>query len=283
MPKTRVVFDGPARLEQMLAMGERLWHEEAELRSPPGCDLEDLWECASEMMDPARKKVLVSNLEQLIEDDPELDFLTPHLSRIREIAKAHQMALVILSNGLLPRWWEPETPFPYQGLFVSAFYLMEAKNFLEAGEESSAWASLTQAYYYLGTNSSATTIQEAAAAAAKSKAATQSLELRARVVRIARSLHGDKRIKSMADAIEEVVLIMEGDEYSRAILMKFDQRTAQSTKKTKPGADPNSPGDRLRKNLANWCAPSSPYTEVREAFEPFKQQRRRAPRRQSFQ
>ena len=108
----------------------------------------------------------------------------------------------------------------------------------------------------------------------KSKAATQSLELRARVVEIARSLHGDQRIKSMADAIEETVLIMEGDEHNRAILMEFDQRTAQSTKKTKPGGAPNSPGDRLRKNLANWCAPSSPYPEVREAFEPFKQQRR---------
>lgn len=274
MPKTRVVFDGPARLEQMLAMGERLWHEEAELRSPPGRDLEDLWEYASEMMDPAKKEMAVSKLEQLIVDHPELDYVTPHLTRIREPAKAHGMALVILSNNLLPDWWKSESPFPYQGLFVSAFYLMETKNLLNAGEGSSAWASLTQAYYYLGTNSSATTIQETAAAGGKTKAATESLELRARVVQIARSLHGEKRIKTLTKAIDETVLIMEGDESNRAILMDFDQRTTQSTKKTKPGADPNSPGDRLRKNLANWCAPSSPYLEVREAFEPFKQQRR---------
>ena len=276
MPKTRVVFDGPAGLEQVLAMGERLWHEEAKLRSPPGRDLEDLWECAAEMMDPVRKEAAASRLEQLIADHPELDYVTPHLSSMREPAKAHQMALVILSNGLLPKWWEPETPFPYQGLFVSAFYLMETKNHLEAGEGSSAWASLTQAYYHLGTNSSATTIQEAAAAAARSRASTQSHELRARVVQIAESLRGDKGIRSLADAIEETALIMEGDEYNRAILMEFDQRTSQSSKKTKPGAEPSSPEDRLRKNLANWCAPSSPYPEVRDAFEPFKQKRRQA-------
>lgn len=273
MPKTRVVFDGPAGLEQMLAVGERLWHEEAQLRSPPGRDLEDLWECALEMMDPVRKDEAVSRLEQLIVAHPELEYVTPHLCSMREPAKAHQMALVILSNGLLPKWWEPEAPFPYQGLFVSAFYLMETRNFLEAGEVSAAWASLTQAYYHLGTNSSATTIQEAAAAAARSKGATQSLELRARVVQIAESLRGYKKIKSLADAIEETVLIMEDDEHNRVILMEFDQRTPQSTKKPKPGADPNTPGDRLRKNLANWCAPSSPYAEIRDAFEPFKKKR----------
>lgn len=258
-------------------MGERLWHEEAKLRSPPGRELEDLWECASEMMDPAKKEVAVAGIEQLIVAHPELDYVTPILSDMCEPAKAHQMALVILSNGLLPKWWEPETPFPYQGLFISAFYLMETRNFLEAGEGSAAWASLTQAYYHLGTNSSATTIQEAAAAAARSRGATQSRELRARVVQIAESLHGYKKIKSLADAIEETVLIMEGDEHNRVILMEFDQRTPRSTKTPKSGADPNSPGDRLRKNLANWCAPNTPYAEVRNAFEPFKRRLGQAP------
>ena len=55
-------------------MGERLWHEEAKLRSPPGRDLEDLWECAAEMMDPVRKEAAASRLEQLIADHPELDY-----------------------------------------------------------------------------------------------------------------------------------------------------------------------------------------------------------------
>ena len=41
--------------------------------------------------------------------------------------------------------------------------------------------------------------------------------------------------KSMADAIEETVLIMEGDEHNRAILMEFDQKDGSEHKKQKPG------------------------------------------------
>jgi len=235
---------------------------------------------ASELMDKELHRQRSAAFQRYVKDHKdELPDMRSAIASQSEIMSANSARYLIVGGSLAPRWWDSTEPYPYQGLFVSAFYFLEAKNQLEEANDEASWVSLTQAYYYLGMNSSTLTAHESAADAVKSRHANNSKAIRKVIVAILNKIRGDTSIKSGAAASRRVIAVIEGNSAYMAVLNEFDSKSSEKTKtsKSKP---PKSSLARLYDRLEEWSVadrpdrPGSPYPDIVEAVEPFKRGQR---------
>ncbi|MHB1056939.1 MAG: hypothetical protein ACYC0F_03525 [Rhodanobacter sp.] len=273
MPKTFFDHEQQPNMAQLLEQGMRLWHEEVELR--PGKNLERLWPMACELLNKElRRQRYVDSLRYMEENKITLPEGT-EFAEPSEMISANTLRYLIVGGTTVPAWWDSPEPYPYQGLFISAFYFLEARNKVEEANAEAAWVSLTQAYYYLGMNSATLTAHESASDAAKSRHAKNSKAIRKIIVMILAAMHGDASINSGAKAMKRVVTEIEGDPDRMDVLNDFDSKSSEKTKNSK-SKFAKGPLARLYDRLEEWSAPGSSYPDIAEAFAPFKRPRRSA-------
>jgi hypothetical protein len=273
MPKTVYINEQQPSLAQLIEQGIRLWHEEVGLR--PRKNLERLWPMALELMDKELHRQRSAAFRRYMKENKDkLPNISGEIAKPSEIVSANDVRNLIVCGMLVPKWWDSPEAYPYQGLFISAFYFLEAKNKLEEFNAETAWISVTQAYYYLGMNSSTLTAHESASDAAKSRHAKNSSEIRKVIVTILTAMCGNTSIKSGAQAMKRVVTEIERNPDHITILSDFDSMSSEKSKSSK-SKSPKSPLARLYDRLEEWSSPgSSPYPDIVEAMAPFKRGQR---------
>lgn len=320
-------FSSTPSLTELLDLGERLWHEQAEERSMPSFNLKRLWTVAEGYMDwekEARdfeqtRNILaqlepndfknvqifsneqIEQLETLSQAEHEASALRLYpelrsfLSTQKQLVERSRMidgdvdafaftretfrtefkprrasdAMILLSD-YKPDTWGKETPFFYQGLLFSALFFNEAKNYKALCQLDAAWASLTQAFYHLGSNSSSRTMQEASRDHARNKGSRNSHEIRMAVLELIAAIPKDGTNKTLSAAVDLVIEKFKTSEKYARVLLEF--KTLSSKKKTSAETqdDTDVPFDRFRKTLLRWAGSRSPYPDVRSAFAPFR-------------
>jgi len=274
MPKSIFIHEKQPSLGLLIDQGTRLWHEEVQLR--PGKSLEKLWHLACELMDKELHQERTAVLQRYVEEHKDkLPGARWDSEKSSEMMSAHDRKLHIVSGFLVPKSWDSPEPYPYQGLFISAFYFLEAKNLFEDSNAEASWVSLTQAYYYLGMNSSTLTAHESSSGAVKSKHAKNSKAIRKVIVTILAAMSEDASIKSGAEAMKRVVKEVKRNPDYMAALNDFDSKSSEKTKISKsPNKTPKSVLTRLYDRLEEWSSPRGPYPDVADAFLPFKRGQR---------
>jgi hypothetical protein len=265
VPKSIFINEEPPSLAELIEQTIRLWREEAELR--PRKKLGKLWLVASELMDKDQRRKTIAAIKQYQNANckmfPEVEGWKVKLPPAMSAADAK---LLIINGDLVPASWKSRKPYPYLGLFVSAFYLIEAKNQLDEDLFDAAWASLAEAKYYLGMNSPPTPSEHEANSkrASIKHEESNSVELRRIIVQILSTMSGEKTIKSAAEAFRRVV--SEIELCHAAVLEDYNSRTPDSPKDPK-----TSPSERLFRRLEEWSnVKDNLYPDIVEAALPFK-------------
>jgi hypothetical protein len=275
MTKSIFINEKSPNLAQLIEQGIRLWHEEAALR--PKKKLEQLWLVASEFMDKDLHRKRSAALEPHLEEarNKLQNSIATQKESLRMMA-AFEAKLLITNGDIFPETWKSEEQYPHQGLFISAFYFLEAKNFLEDARTDDAWASMTEAYYYMGTNSPLTlSAYEGTRRAAKSKHSENNKALRNVVVTILADLHQDSSIRTKIGARKRVIDAIEKNQNYYDVLEEFSSHISVNTlhSNSREGGA-NTIIERFTELLKVWSETPLKRPDIYAAFEPFKRGKR---------
>jgi hypothetical protein len=256
----KLIFDTEMpSLEELLKRGPKLW--EIQTQRYHRRDLTLMWDFAEIMLGRKTHTALRGPNKGKTFQRPSEQVLTA--------LQAHHL---IQMDALVPTWWNvtKSGSFPYNSLFIAAFYLIEAQRLFKEAKHTDAWQSTVQAFYFLGQASSEKTTSESAASAATSRHTNASQEMRSIVLAILEQAREDKTIKTKTDAIRKVKIAIELDNDYRDALKRFD--VSKGSKESTTGTE----FDRLEAQLKSWSKRDSPYGEIAEAMRSFTRKKKQS-------
>lgn len=227
----------------MIGSGIDLWHER--IRTNQVDDNSFLWDFAESLLESRQDTLMYSWAEWL--------------------------RYQVMMGALVPPKWNPQKPYPYKGLLISAIYFQEASRLCAEKIPERAWHLVAMAYYHLGLNTIPSATENTRKAAMMLHAA-RTEKVRALVLGALDRIKRDGLADSIEKAKDEVSRLIREKLADRVVkdwLNEFDTLVSERTKGRTSGKQKNDVIARIRNMLDTWSLPSGPYPEIAKAFSPF--------------